>query len=62
MNQEPPDDFGIAPTNNPRIHVLWERRGNSVDLAIQVEPEPLTEIAFQLPPTAQTGRQSPWST
>jgi hypothetical protein len=42
-------DMGIAATNDPRVHVLWERTGRVVLLALQVEGEPTPRLAFDVP-------------
>jgi hypothetical protein len=44
-----PDDMGIADTNDARVHVLWERTGRVMLLALQVDGEPEPRFAFDVP-------------
>lgn len=34
------DDFGIADTNDPAVHVVWERHGRTVTIALVPAAEP----------------------
>lgn len=43
------DDFGIAATNDPRVHVLWERDGRTVRIGVAVEPKPGPALVTDLP-------------
>ena len=44
------DDCGISDTNDPRMRILWERDGNTVRVAVAVEPEPAPGLVAALPP------------
>ncbi|MCX4886061.1 hypothetical protein [Streptomyces sp. NBC_00847] len=44
-----PDDLGIADTDAPNVHILWERTGRVVLLALQVDGEPTPRFAFDVP-------------
>ncbi|MEU6496434.1 hypothetical protein ABZ890_39660 [Streptomyces sp. NPDC046984] len=43
------DGMGAAPTNDPRVTVLWEREGRTVRLGLEVEPEDPPRFTLTLP-------------
>lgn len=43
------DDRGISETNDPRVRILWERDGKTVQVAVAVEPHPAPRLAVALP-------------
>lgn len=47
------DDFGVEPTNDPSVHVLWERWGNEVGMSLVVQDDPPPAALFSPPPGVQ---------